>query len=103
MSDEIDWKSEIAAYDASAALAEMRIMWLRLGRRIASIVENSDDWMDDRNAADEVMGWASRAEACLWRATGDADAIDANLFVPELRARGATVTTNAGGCPEEGE
>lgn len=87
MADENEKGDEALNYDANAALAEISGMWLLLGRHMARVVENSNDWMDDSKAADEVMAWAARAEACLWRATGDADAIDAHRFIPELDHR----------------
>lgn len=85
MSDEIDWNEESAEYDANAALSETRAMWLRLGRAFKANVEAAEDYLLDDGEPSKVMAFAARAEACLWRATGDADTIDAPAFIPELR------------------
>jgi len=88
MSD-IDWNEEVADYDANAALSEMRAMWLQLARKCSDVVANCGDWLADAKSVDEAMQWAARAEACMWRATGDADAIDAHHFIPQIRDSGS--------------
>lgn len=85
--DDIDWNEELAEFDANAALNETRIMWLRLARQFQDIVMGSHDFLESPKSADEAMAWVARSEACFWRATGDAETIDADQFIPELRAR----------------
>jgi len=84
--DDTDWNEEIAEFDANAALTESRIMWLRLGRAFLSNVEAAEDYLLD-DMGEQAMKLAARAEACLWQATGDADTIDLDMFIPELTAR----------------
>jgi hypothetical protein len=84
VNDDIDWSEEVADYDANAALTEARSMWLRLGRAFKANVEAAEDYLLDEGEPSKVMAFAARAEACFWRATGDAEAIDAPAFIPEL-------------------
>ncbi len=84
--DDIDWNEEIEAFDATSALREVRINWLKLARTLSAAVEGSSDWAcEGPKEADEAIAFAARAEACLWRASGDCEAIDADKFVPQLR------------------
>lgn len=91
MSDDIDWNEEVADYDANAALTETRAMWLRLGRAFKENAEACEDYLLD-DMGEQSMKLAARAEACFWRATGDAEAIDAPAFIPELRPCSVTVS-----------
>jgi hypothetical protein len=85
MADDIDWNAEVEAFDANRAINESRILWLRLGRMFGDVSIGFSDFLESPRSADEAMAWAARAEACMWRATGDASAIDADRFIPELR------------------
>lgn len=82
---DIDWNEEALAFDANAAILESRIMWLKLGRMFGETADGFRDFLESPKSADEAMAWAARAEACLWRATGDMNAIDADRFIPEMR------------------
>lgn len=81
--EEPNWIDEARGFDANAALDSIRAVWLRQARYFAAC--SGGDWVDDLKAADEAMGWAARAEACFWRATGEFPGIDVDLFVPQLR------------------
>lgn len=84
MADEIDWNEEALAFDASAAVVESRVIWLKLAHQFRDVAGSFDDFMDSPKDADLAMAWAARAEACMWRATGDMNSIDADRFIPEL-------------------
>lgn len=86
MDENIDWSEEALAFDANAAAIDSRIMWLKLARMFEGVAVGFSDFLESPRAADEAMAWAARAEACMWRATGDSDAIDADRFIAELRA-----------------
>lgn len=86
MAEGIDWSEEIQGFDANFAAFESRIMWGKLAYMFREAALSFTDFLESPKAADEAMAWAARAEACMWRATGDADAIDCDRFIPELRA-----------------
>jgi hypothetical protein len=86
MSEDIDWNEEAAAFDANAAVLESRIVWLKLAYQFRDVATGFSDFLESPKAADEAMAWAARSEACMWRATGDMNSIDADRFIPELRA-----------------
>ncbi|HMO76749.1 MAG TPA: hypothetical protein PKD99_12425 [Sphingopyxis sp.] len=83
MSD-INWRGMIEGFDANEALTENRVLWLKLGVMFRDVAANFSDFLESPSSADEAMAWAARAEACFWRATGDADAIDADRFLDPL-------------------
>ena len=85
MDEDIDWNEETLSFDAGAANIETRIMWLKLARQFSAIAGGFNDFLDGPKDAASAMGWAARAEACMWRATGDTDTIDADRFIPEIR------------------
>lgn len=84
MADEIDWNEEALAFDANAVVVESRTMWLKLAYQFRDVAVSFGDFMDSPKDADQAMAWAARAEACMWRATGDMNSIDADRFIPEL-------------------
>lgn len=86
MTTEIDWNEEIQGFDAKLANFESRIMWGKLAYMFRDVALSFSDFLETPKAADEAMAWAARAESCMWRATGDADSIDCDRFIPELRA-----------------
>lgn len=85
MGGEINWREEIIEFDIDSAAEEARITWLKLGRCLSSIAGSAPDWIATGKDADHAMSMAARAEACFWHAAGDAEAIDLDAFIPELR------------------
>lgn len=81
---EIDWIEEALAFDANSALIQSRIVWLKLAYQFRDVAGSFGDFLDRTNDADQAMAWAARAEACMWRATGDLNAIDVDAFLPDL-------------------
>lgn len=81
-----EWAVMADAFDANEAILQAKINWLKLGRAFSAAVDSaSSDWgCEGPQQADEAMAFAARAEACLFRATGDCEAVDADLFVSEL-------------------
>jgi hypothetical protein len=63
----------IEDYDAIKAGERVSDMWLALGEKIAQGVESLVVDADDPVKA---IRWATCAEACFWKATGDADSHD---------------------------
>ena len=59
--------------DSTAASERISKMWLELGEQIAAIVPNVVINSDDPA---EAIRWAVGAEACFWKATGEADTHD---------------------------
>ena len=84
MAEETDWNEEALAFDANAAVVESSVMWLKLAHQFRDIATGFNDFLDSPKDADTAMAWAARAEACMWRATGDMNSIDAERFIPEL-------------------
>jgi hypothetical protein len=62
---------EGAYFDCDAAVARMGRMWRTLGERLAKVVENYDG-----NEPTEAILWATCAEACFWKATGEGESHD---------------------------
>lgn len=75
-----------AAFSTNDACLEVKGMWLVLAKRFASIVDNSNDWVHDPSSAAEAMAWALQAEACFWRATGDAEVADVSFAVKGIHS-----------------
>ena len=59
--------------DSAAAGDRTSKMWLELGEQIAAAVPT---FIIDDNDPVKAIKWATCAEACFWKATGDADTHD---------------------------
>lgn len=81
MDEEMNWEASALSYDENKALLESKITWLRLGRMFNDVAIGFSDFLESPKSADEAMAWAARGEACLWRATGGCDAMDADKFI----------------------
>lgn len=59
-------------FDSDKAARATSQMWLKLGEQIATAIP--DLIIDGRPV--EALRWATCAEACFWKATGEADTHD---------------------------
>ncbi len=66
--------------DSSDALQACNAMWLALAEQIkgelAALVVNGEP--------EKALRWATYAEACLWKATGEADTHDISDVIPPI-------------------
>lgn len=74
-------------FDANAALAETKALWLNLGKAFRDYLCDPGAWVEGPEDADRAIQMAARAEACFWRASGEMSAIDVERFIPELAER----------------
>ena len=58
-------------FDSDKAARRTSEMWLALGDKIAAATLNFED-----GDPSEAIRWATCAEACFWKATGEADTHD---------------------------
>ena len=84
-------------YDPDDLPQEINDMWHMLGSAFRDYISATGDWVDGPESADMAMQMAARAEACFWRATGNMDAIDANLFIRKMRKADALLSEGSKG------
>lgn len=65
--------------DSFNACERTSAMWLALGEQIAAAIPDIVIGSDDPAKA---VRWATCAEACFWKATGDADTHDVKDVLP---------------------
>jgi hypothetical protein len=68
-------------YDSMKAGERVAKMWLSLAETIANGVESL---VIDSSDPAKALRWATYAEACFWKATGEADAHDIKNVLPPL-------------------
>ncbi len=67
-------------YDAMKAGEKVSTMWLALAEQIAAAVPTL---IIDNDDPVKAIKWATCAEACFWKATGDADTHDVKDILPK--------------------
>ncbi len=72
-------------FDSNAAVAKINAMWVALGEQIAGAIPDIVIGCDDPAKA---IRWATCAEACFWKATGEADTHDVKDVLPPAQAKG---------------
>ena len=82
--------AEPTEMDIDQSIERSKALWLKVGLACEAWAEGMLECLEDAASADEAMGLAARAEACFSRATGDDEAIGADLFLRELRTKDPT-------------
>lgn len=71
-------------YDAIKAGERVSDMWLKLAEQLAGAIP--DIVIDD--SPEKAIRWATCAEACFWKATGDADTHDVKDVLASVSGSG---------------
>lgn len=68
-------------FDSDKAASRISTMWLALGDQIAGAIP---DIIINDSTPTRALQWAACAEACFWKATGEADTHDIKDVMPPL-------------------
>lgn len=76
--------------DSLAAAERVNAMWSDLGEKIA---EQIPEILNSHNEPSMAIRWATCAEACFWKATGEADSHDVkDVLAPIIQSNAKDVT-----------
>lgn len=79
--------------ESSEAAERTNKMWQDLGEQIAAAIP---DIVINDSVPTRALRWATCAEACFWKATGEADTHDIKDVIPAVVSR-SSMPTEAGG------